>query len=549
MKNSFTHLHLHSQYSIIDGFSTIEEIINVVKEYGMNSVALTDHGTLAGSIDFYKQAIKSEIKPILGCEIYTTGGSRFEKKLTEFDDKSSHLTILAKNDNGFHNLINIVSAGYLEGFYYKPRVDIEVLRKYKEDLIVLSGCINSEFAKYILEGNIARAKETIGNFIDIYSRDNFYIEIQQHNLEEDKTYLPQALKIAKDMNIKVVATNDCHYTRADNYYAYDVLLCIKNGRKLQDADRLKLEPNEFYIKSPEEMFELFKDIPEALHNSSEIAQMTQIQFDFSVKRIPVYRVEDGRDSHNYLVELCKKGLHERVKNVNEKYIERLEYELNVVKTLGFSDYFLIVYDIITFAKSKNIYIGPGRGSAASSLISFSLGITDIDPLQYNLLFERFLNTGRNEPPDIDIDIEHQRRQEVIDYLREKYGENNIAHILTFGTLSARAVIRDVGRVINMPYSDVDRIAKMIPDALNITIEKALNTVKELKQAYENNKDVKNIIDIANQLEGRIRNISTHAAGVVISDKPLTTYIPLQKAENTIITGVDANTLIDLGLLK
>ncbi len=549
MKKSFTHLHLHSQYSIIDGFSSIEEIISTIKKYNMDSVALTDHGTLAGCIYFYKHAIENEIKPILGCEIYMTSGSRFERKLTEFEDKSSHLTVIAKNNNGFYNLINIVSIGYLEGFYYKPRVDIETLQKYKDDLIVLSGCINSEFAKYIIEGNITKAKETVDKFVNIFSKDNFYIEIQNHNLEDDKKFLPEALKVAKDMNIKLVATNDCHYTNADNYYAYDVLLCIKNGRKLQDTNRLKLETNEFYIKSPDEMWKLFKDNESALNNSCEIARMVDIKFDFFLERIPRYKVKDGYDSHTYLVELCNKGLKNRVKNASSEYHKRLKYELDVVKKLGFSDYFLIVNDIVNFAKERNIYVGPGRGSAASSLISYSLGITDIDPLQYDLLFERFLNTGRTEPPDIDIDIEHQRRQEVIDYLKQKYGENNIAHILTFGTLSAKAVIRDVGRTLNIPYAEVDKIAKMIPDAINVTIEKSLNTVNELKQLYETNKDVKSIIDTASQLEGSIRNISTHAAGVVISDKPLTTYIPLQKVDNTIITGVDANALVDLGLLK
>lgn len=549
MKNNFVHLHLHSQYSIIDGFSTPEEIIKTVKKYKMNSVALTDHGTLAGCIEFYKTALKEDIKPILGCEIYMASGSRFEKKLTEFEDKSSHLTLLAKNNLGFNNLANIVSIGYLEGFYYKPRVDMEVLEKFKSDLIVLSGCINSEFAKHIIEGNIDRARQTIDNFINIFTRDNFFIEVQWHNLKDDPLVLSESLKIAKDMNIRVVATNDCHYTNAGDYYAYDCLLCIKNSRKLQDTDRLKLEPNEFYIKTVEEMYELFKDHPEALQNSKEISDMCDLKFDFNIERMPHYKIENGMDSHTYLTQLCKEGLQKKLKDVPEKYKKRLEHELNVVRQLGFSDYFLIVADIVKFAREKGIYVGPGRGSAASSLISYALGITEIDPLQYDLLFERFLNAGRNEPPDIDIDIEHQRRQEVIDYLKQKYGDNNIAHILTFGTLSARAVIRDVGRVINMPYQEVDKIAKMVPDAINITLEKALETVGELRSIYTTNKEVKTLIDTAKILEGRIRNISTHAAGIVISDKPLTTYIPLMKADDTIITGVDASALVDLGMLK
>lgn len=549
MKNNFTHLHLHSQYSIIDGFSTVEEIVKTVKKHKMDSVALTDHGTLAGCIEFYKTAIENDIKPILGCEIYMASGSRLEKKLTEFEDKSSHLTVIAKNNNGFNNLINIVSIGYLEGFYYKPRVDMEVLLKFKDDLIVFSGCINSEFSKHIIGDNIEKAKQTIDNLLDMFTRDNFFIEVQYHDLKEDKKLFSESLKIAKDMNIRIVATNDCHYTNAENYYAYDCLLCIKNSRKLQDTNRLKLEPNEFYIKTPEEMYKLFKDNPNALQNSYEIGRMCDIKFDFSVKRIPQYKIDNGKDSHTHLVELCFEGLQKRVKNVTDKYRKRIEHELNVVKQLGFSDYFLIVADIVKFAKSKRIYVGPGRGSAASSLISYSLEITDLDPLQYDLLFERFLNVGRNEPPDIDIDIEHQKRQEVIEYLKQKYGENNIAHIMTFGTLSAKAGIRDVGRVTNMPYTDVDKIAKMVPDAINISIEKAIETVGELKNAYSTNKSVKNLIDTAKVLEGKIRNISTHAAGVVISDKPLTTYIPLMKADETIITGVDANALVDLGMLK
>ncbi len=549
MKSSFTHLHLHSQYSIIDGFSTVEEIIKTVKKHKMDSVALTDHGTLAGCLEFYKTAIENDIRPILGCEIYMASGSRHEKKLTEFEDKSSHLTVIAKNNNGFNNLINIVSIGYLEGFYYKPRVDMDVLHKFNEDLIVLSGCINSEFSKHIIDGNIDKAKRTIDNLLNIFTKDNFFIEVQYHDLKEDKKLLSESLKIAKDMNVKIVATNDCHYTNAENYYAYDCLLCIKNSRKLQDTDRLKLEPNEFYIKTADQMYQLFKDNPDALQNSYEISRMCDIKFDFSVKRIPQYKIENGKDSHTYLVELCYEGLQKRVKNVTDKYRKRIEHELNIVRQLGFSDYFLIVADIVKFAKSKGISVGPGRGSAASSLISYSLEITDLDPLQYDLLFERFLNIGRREPPDIDIDIEHQRRQEVIEYLKQRYGENNIAHIMTFGTLAAKAVIRDVGRVTNMPYTEVDRIAKMIPDAINITIEKAIETVEELKNAYTTNKTVKNLIDTAKVLEGRIRNISTHAAGVVISDKPLTAYIPLMKADETIITGVDANALVDLGMLK
>jgi DNA polymerase III subunit alpha len=548
MEKEFFHLHLHSQYSIIDGFSTVEEIIHTAKTYKMSAIALTDHGTLSGCIDFYKTALKNDIKPILGCEVYMASGSRFEKKLTEFEDKSFHLTILAKNTAGFQNLTKLVSLGYLEGFYYKPRIDMELLEKFRDNLIILSGCINSEFAKYILVDNIQKAKEIADRFKSLFS-ENFFIELQFHNLEEDKKYIPTAIKIANDLGIKIVATNDAHYTTAEDYLSYDTLLCIKNGKKLQDTDRLKLEPNEFYIKSPDEMKEIFKDYPQALDTSFEIAQMIDLKFDFSEKRIPKYEIEENIDSHTFLRKLCTEGLKKRVSNPPQSYWERLHKELETVEKLGFSDYFLIVHDIVKFAKSKGIYVGPGRGSAASSLISYVLEITNIDPLKYNLLFERFLNIGRNEPPDIDIDIQHDRRQEVIEYLRTKYGENNIAHILTFGTLSAKAAIRDVGRVIGINYAEVDKISKMIPEAIDITIQQALETTHELKTLYNQNNDVKNLIDLASRLEGKIKNTSTHAAGVVISNQSLISLIPLMKSDDTVITGIDANALQDLGMLK
>ncbi|HIW21188.1 MAG TPA: DNA polymerase III subunit alpha, partial [Candidatus Dorea intestinavium] len=472
---SFTHLHVHTEYSLLDGSNKITECIQRVKELGMDSVAITDHGVMYGVIDFYREAKKAGIKPIIGCEIYVAPGSRFDKEpLGNGDNRYYHLVLLAKNDTGYHNLMKIVSRGFTEGFYYKPRVDREILKEYHEGIIALSACLGGEIPRYLLRGFYEEAKEAALDLQAIFGKDNFYLEIQNHGIREEDMVAQSLVKMSRETGIDLVATNDVHYTYEDDVKPHDILLCLQTGKKLKDEDRMRYEGGQYFIKSEEEMKALFPYAPEALSNTQKIADRCNLEIEFGVTKLPKYEVPEGFTSKSYLRHLCSEGLKLRYgKDPQEEIKERLEMELSTIETMGYVDYFLIVWDFIRFAKDHGIIVGPGRGSAAGSIVSYCLEITSIDPLNYQLLFERFLNPERVSMPDIDIDFCYERRQEVIDYVVEKYGHDRVVQIATFGTMAARAAIRDVGRVMDLPYGLVDSIAKMIPTELGITLTKAL----------------------------------------------------------------------------
>ena len=548
---SFAHLHVHTEFSLLDGSNKIKECVSRVKELGMNSVAITDHGVMFGVIDFYRAAKAAGIKPILGCEVYVAPGSRFDKEAVgNNDDRYYHLVLLAENETGYYNLMKIVSRGFTEGYYYKPRVDMELLEQYHEGIIALSACLAGEVQKNILRGMYGEAKAAACRYKDIFGEGNFFLELQDHGMEEQKLVNQSLLRMSQETGIELVATNDIHYTYADDVKPHDILLCIQTGKKLADEDRMRYEGGQYYIKSEEEMRKLFPYAQEAIDNTQKIADRCNVEIVFGEKKLPKYDVPDGFTSWEYLNKLCYEGLERRYPGDDPKIRERLEYELSVIKRMGYVDYFLIVWDFIKYARDHGISVGPGRGSAAGSIVSYCLGITSIDPLRYQLLFERFLNPERVSMPDIDVDFCFERRQEVIDYVVRKYGTDRVVQIVTFGTMAARGVIRDVGRVMDLPYAFVDGIAKMIPKELNITLGKALQSSPDFKKAYDNDPQVKELIDMSMRLEGLPRHTSMHAAGVVISQKAVEEYVPLSVgSDGSVVTQFTMTTLEELGLLK
>ena len=547
---NFTHLHVHTEYSLLDGSNKIKEYVDRVKALGMDSAAITDHGVMYGVIDFYRAARAAGINPILGCEVYVAPGSRFDREAGSGDDRYYHLVLLAENNQGYSNLMKIVSKGFVEGFYYKPRVDLSLLEKYHEGIIALSACLAGEVARFLTRGMYEDAKKAALRYQDIFGKGNFFLELQDHGIPEQQNVNQQLLKMHRETGIELVATNDVHYTLAEDAQPHDVLLCLQTGKKLTDEDRMRYEGGQYYVKSPEEMERLFPYAPEALENTHKIAQRCHVEIEFGVTKLPKFDVPEGYTSWEYLNELCFRGLEERYQPVTEELKERLNYELSTIRNMGYVDYFLIVWDFIKYARDHDIMVGPGRGSAAGSLVAYTLGITQLDPIRYDLLFERFLNPERVSMPDIDVDFCFERRQEVIDYVRRKYGDDCVVQIVTFGTLAARGVIRDVGRVMDLPYAQVDTIAKMIPQELNITIDKALQMNPELKKVYEDQKEIHDLIDTAKRLEGLPRHTSMHAAGVVISQKDVSEYVPLSRAsDGSIVTQFTMTTLEELGLLK
>lgn len=547
---NFTHLHVHTEYSLLDGSNKIKEYVARVKELGMDSAAITDHGVMYGVIDFYRAAREAGINPILGCEVYVAPGSRFDKDTGTGEDRYYHLVLLAENNKGYSNLMKIVSKGFVEGFYYKPRVDMELLREYHEGIIALSACLAGEVSRYLTRGMYEDAKAAALRYQDIFGKGNFFLELQDHGISEQQEVNRQLLRMHQETGIDLVATNDVHYTTAEDAEPHDILLCLQTGKKLADEDRMRYEGGQYYVKSPEEMERLFPYALEALENTHKIAERCHVEIEFGVTKLPKYDVPEGYTSWEYLNKLCFDGLSERYHPVTQELKDRLEYELSTIKNMGYVDYFLIVWDFIKYARDNDIMVGPGRGSAAGSLVAYTLGITQLDPIRYDLLFERFLNPERVSMPDIDVDFCFERRQEVIDYVVRKYGKDRVVQIVTFGTLAARGVIRDVGRVLDMPYAQVDVIAKMIPQELNITIDKALDMNPELKKAYEEQEEIHYLIDMAKRLEGLPRHTSMHAAGVVISQKDVDEYVPLSKAQDgSITTQFTMTTLEELGLLK
>lgn len=578
---SFTHLHVHTEYSLLDGSSKIKEITKRAAELGMDSLAITDHGVMYGVIDFYKAAKEAGIKPILGCEVYVAPGSRFDKEAGTGEDKYNHLVLLAENNTGYQNLMKIVSRGFTEGFYYKPRVDKELLREFHEGIIATSACLAGEVQRYLARGMYEEAKRVALSYQDIFGKDNFFLELQDHGIAEQHYVNPQLLRMSEETGIELICTNDVHYTYADDADAHDILLCIQTGKKVTDENRMRYTGGQYYLKSPEEMEELFKYAPQALANTEKIAKRCNVEIEFGVTKLPRFAVPEGFTSWTYLNYLCYEGLKKRypeqaadisveefVRLAKEESVEdrkdvvikiaedtnnifqRLAYELSVIYSMGYVDYFLIVWDYINFAKRHDIPVGPGRGSAAGSIVSYCLEITDLDPIKYSLIFERFLNPERVSMPDIDVDFCYERRQEVIDYVVEKYGKDCVSQIVTFGTMAARAVIKDVGRVLDLPYAMVDNIAKMVPREIGITIDKALAENPDLKSEYENNEVVKDLIDKSKRLEGLPRHASMHAAGVLICGKPVEDYVPLSTgSDGAVVAQFVMTTLEELGLLK
>ena len=547
---NFAHLHVHTEYSLLDGSNKIKEYVERVKELGMNSAAITDHGVMYGVIDFYRAARAAGIKPILGCEVYVAPNSRFDREISGGEDRYYHQVLLAENNTGYANLMKIVSKGFVEGYYYKPRVDKQVLREYSEGIIALSACLAGEVQRYLTKGLYEEAKKAALEYRDIFGEGNYFLELQDHGIPEQSLVNQRLLQMSEELGIELVVTNDVHYTYAEDAKPHDILLCIQTGKKLSDENRMRYEGGQYYVKSPEEMARLFPYALQALDNTQRIADRCNVEIEFGVTKLPKYEVPDGMTSWEYLNKLCFEGLEKRYGNPTQALKDRLTYELNTIHNMGYVDYFLIVWDFINYAKTHGIAVGPGRGSAAGSIVSYCLEITNIDPIRYQLLFERFLNPERVTMPDIDVDFCYERRQEVIDYVVRKYGKDRVVQIVTFGTLAARGVIRDVGRVMDLPYAFVDSIAKMIPQELNITIDKALKMNPELRKTYESDEQVKYLIDMSKRLEGLPRHSSMHAAGVVISQKSVDEYVPLSRAsDGSITTQFTMTTLEELGLLK
>ena len=545
----FVHLHTHTEFSLLDGANKIKELPARCKELGMSAMAITDHGVMFGVVDFYKECKKVGIKPIIGCEVYVAPRTRFDKE-NGIDNKYSHLILLAKNEIGYKNLTRLVSMGFTEGFYYKPRIDLEILEKYHEGLICLSACLAGSVNKAILKENMEEAKKVALWHKNVFGED-YYLEVQPNGLPEQVLANQKLIELSRELNIPLVATNDAHYLKKEDAYIHEVLLCIQTGKKMSDPDRMRMGAEEFYVKSPEEMADYFKNIPEAIENTVKIAEKCNFDFEFGNTKLPNYEVPSEYKTHaDYFKELCHTGLIKRYgENPSKEITDRLEYEISVIEKMGYVDYYLIVWDFINYAKTHGISVGPGRGSGAGSIAAFAMGITDIDPIKYNLLFERFLNPERISMPDFDIDFCYERRPEVIEYVARKYGRDHVSQIITFGTMSARMVIRDVSRVLDVPYAEADKLAKMVPMELHITIKKAIEQNPELKKLYEEDEKTKNLLDIAMRLEGLPRQASTHACGVLITDKPVVDYVPLYVNEGTVEAQFIMTTLEELGLLK
>ncbi|MCL2499948.1 MAG: DNA polymerase III subunit alpha [Defluviitaleaceae bacterium] len=545
----FTHLHVHTEYSLLDGSAKIKDLVKRTKELGMDSLAITDHGVMYGVIDFYKAAKAAGIKPVLGCEIYISPGSRKDKSKSDWGNYH-HLVLLAENDVGYHNLIKLVSLGFTEGFYYRPRIDMEILELYKEGLIALSACLSGVISRVMDAEGYESAKKKALFYDEMFGRGNFFLELGGYEAAEQQTLNRELLRMSKETGIPLVATNDVHYIHADDAKAQEILLCIQTGKTILDEDRMQFNTDQFYLKSPEEMYALFPQAPEALENTQKIADRCHVNIEFNQYKLPRFNVPYGfGTASDYLVDRCEAGLSDRYGANARLHIDRLHYELSVIRNMGFEDYFLIVWDFIRYAREKGIIVGPGRGSGAGSIVAYALRITDVDPIPFNLLFERFLNPERISMPDFDIDFCIERRQEVIDYVIETYGAENVSQIITFGTMAARAVIRDVGRALAMTYNDVDRVAKMVPMELNITLERALAINPELRQAFENEEDTRNLIDFALKLEGLPRHAGTHPAGVVICNRPVSEYVPLNVNDGVVTTQFPMGTVEQLGLLK
>ena len=545
----FVHLHIHSEYSLLDGANRIKDLPVRAKELGMNAIAITDHGVMFGAIDFYKACKANGVKPIIGCEVYVAPRGRKDKE-PKINEKYNHLILLAKNNEGYKNLAKLVSLGFIEGFYYKPRIDKEILEKYHEGIICLSACLAGEVNQAILNNNIEEAKKVALWFKNLFGED-YYLEVQNNGIKEQVLVNQKLVDLSRELNIPLVATNDAHYLKKEDAYNHEVLLCIQTGKKMTDEDRMRFDTDELYVKSPEEMIEYFKNIPEAIENTVKIAEKCNVEFEFGHTILPNYDVPEQYSTHyDYLESLTQAGLAKRYgQNITKEIQDRAQYELSVIKKMGYVDYFLIVWDYINYAKTHNIPVGPGRGSGAGSIVAYSIGITDIDPIKYNLIFERFLNPERISMPDFDVDFCYEKRDKVIEYVCDKYGKENVSQIITFGTMSARMVIRDVGRALDVPYAETDKLAKMIPNELHITIKKALEQNRELKELYENDATVKKLIEIAMALEGMPRQASTHACGIVITKEPVVNYVPLYMRDNTISTQYIMTTLEELGLLK
>ena len=545
---AFTHLHVHTEFSLLDGACRIKDLVRRVKELGQTSVAITDHGVMYGCVDFYKACKAEGVKPIIGCEVYVAPRTRFDK-VHELDSEARHLVLLCKNEEGYRNLSYMVSRANVEGFYVKPRIDMDLLREHHEGLIALSACLAGEIPRRLRAGDYAGAREHALMMRELMGEDNYFLEIQDHGIEEQRRILPDLYRLSEETGIPLVATNDAHYIRRENAEAQDVLMCIQTGKTLDDPHRMKFETEEFYIKSEEEMLSLFPQHPEAIENTAKIAERCQMDFSFGTYHLPEFKYPEGYDADSWFEKLCRDGFERRYPDGSEAYRKRLEYEMDMIRRMGFEDYFLIVSDFTQYAKDHDIPVGPGRGSAAGSMVAYCMNITDVDPMKYELYFERFLNPERVTMPDIDMDFCYRRRGEVIDYVNEKYGADHVAQIITFGTMAAKGVIRDVGRVMNMPYAEVDVIAKQVPNALHITLDEALKVSKPLRDMYEEDERVKRLIDTARTIEGMPRNASKHAAGVVITRRPVYEYVPLARNDESIVTQYIMTTLEELGLLK
>ena len=547
-QRQFTHLHVHTEYSLLDGACRIDRLFDHLKAMGQTACAITDHGVMYGCVAFFDAAKAAGIKPIIGCEVYVATRTRFDK--VNRIDGNNHLILLCKNEMGYKNLIKMVSAGFTEGFYSKPRIDKDLLEQHHEGLICLSACLAGEIPQAILAGDYERAKQAALYYRDLFGEGNYYIELQDHGLEEDQVVLPQLIRLARETGIPMVATNDAHYITKEDAKMQSILLCIQTGKTIADADRMEFQTDEFYLKSTDEMYDLFAMVPEACENTNKIAEQCNFEFTFGETKLPYFKAPDGMENQEYFEKLCWEGLERRYPGeVTDALKERLSYEINVVKTMGYTNYYLIVYDFINYAKSRDIPVGPGRGSGAGSLAAYCVGITDIDPIRYNLIFERFLNPERVSMPDFDVDFCYERRQEVIDYVNEKYGRDHVAQIVTFGTMAARAAVRDVGRVMGMTYQDVDRVAKLIPMELKMTLKKALEVSPDLKALYDGDNQVHELIDTSLKVEGMPRHASTHAAGVVITREPATEYVPLSTNDGLPVTQFNMVEIERLGLLK
>ena len=547
-QKNFTHLHVHTEYSLLDGACRIDKIFDRIKELGQTSVAITDHGVMYGCVDFYKAAQKSGIKPIIGCEVYVATRTRFDK--VSRIDGNNHLVLLCKNETGYKNLIKMVSAGFIEGFYSKPRVDRELIEAHHEGLVCLSACLAGEIPQALLAGDYDKAKRTALYYNGLFGQGNYYLEIQDHGIEEQRRVLPQIIRLSNETGIPLVATNDAHYLRKEDAKMQSILICIQTGKTIHDDDKLEFETDEFYLKSTEEMYDLFSIVPSACENTNKIADMCDFDFEFGVTKLPYFEAPDGMENQAYFEKLCWEGLKKRYGQAPESALrERLEYEIGVIQRMGYTNYYLIVYDFINYAKNQGIPVGPGRGSGAGSLAAYCVGITNIDPIRYNLLFERFLNPERVSMPDFDVDFCYERRQEVIDYVNRKYGHDHVAQIITFGTMAARNALRDVGRVLDMPYQTVDTIAKLVPMELKMTLNRALTVSPELKARYQTDPQVHELVDTAIKIEGMPRHASTHAAGVVITREAANEYVPLASNDGVPVTQFTMTTIEELGLLK